>query len=150
MTKEEYIVYKKALFQEEYETKIRRLEEATNEPKNYVFVYCNTNAVTLFGRAFFERNKVRLFKNELLFYGEPVKWKISECYCGNNRFFFDEDSNRVCSKCFKTYINRWGCLMTEHISHWESLAFYNKTHPQGMTDAFSITEKEFDEMTQAI
>lgn len=150
MTKEEYISYKKTLFQEEYEAKIRRLEKATNEPKNYVFIYCNTNAVTLFGRSFFERNKALLFKNELLFYGTPVKWSVSECYCGNNRFFFDENSNRVCSKCFKTYVNSLGCLMTEHIAHWESLDFNSKTHPMGMTDAFSMTEEKFDEIMQNI
>ena len=49
MTKKEYISYKKALFQEEYEAKIRRLEKAVNHPQNYVFVYCDTDAAVFYG-----------------------------------------------------------------------------------------------------
>lgn len=150
MTKEEYISYKKTLFQEEYEAKIRRLEKAVNHPQNYVFVYCDTDAAVFYGHEVLNQAKERLFKNELMFNKKPVKWAVSECYCGNNRFFFDENRNRVCSKCFKTYLNSWGCLMTEHTAHWESLNFNSKTHPMGMTDVFSMSAKEFDEMMNDI
>lgn len=150
MTKEEYISHKKALFQEEYEAKIRRLEKAVMHPQNYVFVYCDTDAAVFYGREVLNQAKERLFKNELMFNKKSVKWAVSECYCGNNRFFFDENRNRVCSKCFKTYITSWGCLMTEHIAHWESLDPNNKTHPMGMTDVFSMSAEEFDEMMNNI
>ena len=150
MTKEEYISYKKTLFQEEYEAKIRRLEKAVNYPQNYVFVYCDTDAAVLYGREVLNQAKERLFKNELMFNKKPVKWAVSECYCGNHSFFFDENRNRVCSKCFKTYLTSWGCLMTEHIARWESLDPNNKTHPMGMTDVFSMSAEEFDEMMNDI
>lgn len=150
MTKEEYISYKKTLFQEEYEAKIRRLEKAVNHPQNYVFVYCDTDAAIFYGHEVLNQVKERLFKNELMFNKKPVKWAVSECYCGNHSFFFDDEKNRVCSKCFKTYLNSWGCLMTEHTAHWESLNFNSKTHPMGMTDAFSMPAEEFDEMMNDI
>lgn len=150
MTKEEYISYKKALFREEYEAKIRRLEKAVNHPQNYAFVYCDTDAAVFYGREVLNRAKERLFKNELVFNKKSVKWAVSECYCGNHSFFFDDEKNRVCSKCFKTYLNRYGCLMTEHTAHWESLNFDSKTHPMGMTDVFSMPAEEFDEMMSDI
>ena len=150
MTKEEYISYKKTLFQEEYEAKIRRLEKAVNHPQNYVFVYCDTNVAVFYGHEVLNQAKERLFKNELMFNKKPVKWAVSECYCGNHSFFFDENHNRVCSNCFKTYMTSWGCLMTEHIAHWESLDPNNKTHPMGMTDVFSMPAEEFDEMMNDI
>ena len=150
MTKEEYISYKKALFQEEYEAKIRRLEKAVNHPQNYVFVYCDTDAAVFYGHEVLNQAKERLFKNELMFNKKPVKWAVSECYCGNHIFFFDDEKNRVCSKCFKTYLNSWGCLMTEHTAHWESLDFNSKTHPMGMTDVFSMSAEEFDKMMNNI
>lgn len=150
MTKEEYISYKKALFREEYEAKIRRLEKAVNHPPNYAFVYCDTDAAVFYGREVLNRAKECLFKNELVFNKKPVKWAVSECYCGNHSFFFDDEKNRVCSKCFKTYLNRYGCLMTEHTAHWESLNFDSKTHPMGMTDVFSMPAEEFDEMMSDI
>ena len=150
MTKEEYISYKKALFQEEYEAKIRRLEKAVNHPQNYVFVYCDTDAAVFYGHEVLNQAKERLFKNELMFNKKPVKWAVSECYCGNHSFFFDDEKNRVCSKCFKTYLNSWGCLMTEHTAHWESLDFNSKTHPMGMTDVFSMSAEEFDKMMNNI
>ena len=40
--------------------------------------------------------------------------------------------------------------MTEHTAHWESLNFNSKTHPTGMTDAFSMPAEEFDEMMNDI
>lgn len=150
MTKEEYISYKKTLFQEEYEAKIRRLEKAVNHPQNYVFVYCDTDAAVFYGHEILNQAKEHLFKNELMFNKKPVKWAVSECYCGNHSFFFDNEKNRVCSKCFKTYLDSWGCLMTEHTAHWESLNFNSKTHPMGMTDAFSMPAEEFDEMMNDI
>ena len=150
MTKKEYISYKKALFQEEYEAKIRRLEKAVNHPQNYVFVYCDTDAAVFYGHEVLNQAKERLFKNELMFNKKPVKWAVSECYCGNHSFFFDDEKNRVCSKCFKTYLNSWSCLMTEHTAYWESLNFNSKTHPMGMTDAFSMPAEEFDEMMNDI
>ena len=150
MTKEEYISYKKALFREEYEAKIRRLEKAVNHPQNYAFVYCDTDAAVFYGREVLNRAKERLFKNELMFNKKPIKWAVSECYCGNHSFFFDDEKNRVCSKCFKTYLNRYDCLMTEHTAHWESLNFDSKTHPMGMTDVFSMSAEEFDEMMSDI
>lgn len=150
MTKEEYISHKKTLFQEEYEAKIRRLEKAVNHPQNYVFVYCDTDAAVFYGHEVLNQAKEHLFKNELMFNKKPVKWAVSECYCGNHSFFFDDEKNRVCSKCFKTYLNSWGCLMTEHTAHWESLDFNSKTHPMGMTDVFSMSAEEFDEMMNDI
>ena len=150
MTKKEYISYKKALFQEEYEAKIRRLEKAVNHPQNYVFVYCDTDAAVFYGHEVLNQAKERLFKNELMFNKKPVKWAVSECYCGNHSFFFDDEKNRVCSKCFKTYLNSWSRLMTEHTAHWESLNFNSKTHPMGMTDTFSMPAEEFDEMMNNI
>ena len=59
MTKEEYISYKKALFREEYEAKIRRLEKAVNHPQNYAFVYCDTDA------AVFKMVRIKLFLEEV-------------------------------------------------------------------------------------
>lgn len=150
MTKEEYISYKKTLFQKEYEAKIGRLEKAVNHPQNYVFVYCDTDVAVFYGHEVLNQAKKRLFKNELMFNKKPVKWAVSECYCGNHSFFFDDEKNRVCSKCFKTYLNSWGCLMTEHTAHWESLDFNSKTHPMGMTDVFSMSAEEFDEMMNNI
>ena len=103
-----------------------------------------------YGHEVLNQTKERLFKNELMFNKKPVKWAVSECYCGNHSFFFDDEKNRVCSKCFKTYLNSWGCLMTEHTAHWESLDFNSKTHPMGMTDVFSMSAEEFDKMMNNI
>lgn len=151
MTKEEYISYKKTLFQAECNTRIRLMEKAVNQPhKDLVFVYCDTDAAVFYGHEVLNQTKERLFKNELMFNKKPVKWAVSECYCGNHSFFFDDEKNRVCSKCFKTYITSWGCLITEHIAHWESLDPNNKTHPMGMTDVFSMSAEEFDEMMNDI
>lgn len=151
MTKEEYLSYKKTLFQAECNTRIRLMEKAVNQPhKDLVFVYCDTDAVCIYTRPTLSIRREHLFRNELMFNKKPVKWAVSECYCGNHGFFFDDEKNRVCSKCFKTYITSWGCLMTEHIAHWESLDPNSKTHPMGMTDAFSMPAEEFDEMMNDI
>lgn len=66
MTKEEYISYKKTLFQEEYEAEIRHFEKAVNHPQNYVFVYCDTDAAVFYGREVLNQAKERLYSIYLI------------------------------------------------------------------------------------
>lgn len=89
MTKEEYISYKKTLFQAECNTRIRLMEKAVNQPhKDLVFVYCDTDAVCIYTRPTLSIRREHLFRNKLMFNKKPVKWAVSECYCGNHSFFF--------------------------------------------------------------
>ena len=88
MTKEEYISYKKTLFQAECNTRIRLMEKAVNQPhKDLVFVYCDTDAVCIYTCPTLSIRREHLFRNELMFNKKPVKWAVSECYCGNHSFF---------------------------------------------------------------